>query len=240
MVAALAFVATAVSTVFAQATLVRWSQSRQPHQRAWAIALAQFAMAAAMLVVGSTTGWNQQVYRVFFLLGAVLNVPWLALGTVYLLAGTKWGQRIERGLWVLTGVAIGVLTSAPMHAELIRKDRVPDGKVVFGVFPRVLAAVGSSVGALVVLVGTVYSIVRFARNRSRTDSGISAGRMIGANLCIAVGTMILGSTGALKGVAGGKDQGFVLGLALGISVIYAGFVLAAPRNARRTTLPANV
>ena len=207
-----------------------------PHQRAWAIALAQFAVAAAMLVVGATTGWNRQVYRVFFLFGAVLNVPWLALGTVYLHAGAAWGKRIERGLWVMTGIAIGVLTSAPMHAELVHKDRVPDGKVVFGVFPRVLAAVGSSVGAIVVLGGAVYSIARFVRRRHDT----AAARLIAANICIALGTLILGSTGAFKGIAGGKDQGFVMGLAVGISVIYAGFVLATPRSSRRTTLPANV
>ena len=236
MTAAFAFLATAVSTVFAQATLVRWSKGRQDHQRAWAISLAQFALAAAMLVVGSTTGWNQQVYRVFYLFGAVLNVPWLALGTIYLLAGVKWGKRVERVLWLLSGVAIGVMTSAPMHASLIVKDRVPNGKEVFGLFPRLLAAIGSSLGALVVLIGAVYSIVRFVRNRSDRH----VGRMVAANSCIAIGTIVLGSTGALKGIAGGKDQAFAVGIAIGIGVIYAGFAVAAPRSSRRTTLPANV
>ena len=236
MVAGLAFMATAVSTAFAQATLVRWSKSRQPHQRAWAIALAQFALAAAMLVVGSTTGWNRQVYRVFYLLGAVLNVPWLALGTLYLLAGVTWGRRVERALWPLTGLAVGVMTAAPMHDEFISKTHIPNGKEVFGLFPRLLAAIGSSIGALVVLAGAIYSLVRYVRARTATH----AGRLVAANACIALGTMILGSTGAFKGIAGGKDQAFALGLAVGIAVIYAGFALATPRRSRRTTLPENV
>ncbi len=45
MVIALAFLATAVASLFAQATLVRYTASRRPHQLAWTIALAMFALA---------------------------------------------------------------------------------------------------------------------------------------------------------------------------------------------------
>ena len=88
MVAGLAFLATAVATVFAQATAVRWSRTRAPHQGAWTFALALFALASAALATGASTGWDG-TFRVFYLLGAVLNVPWLALGTVYLLLGRR-------------------------------------------------------------------------------------------------------------------------------------------------------
>ena len=52
MVAGLAFVATAVATLFAQATAVRWSRTEAPHQGAWTIALALFALASAALATG--------------------------------------------------------------------------------------------------------------------------------------------------------------------------------------------
>ncbi len=237
MVAGVAFVATAVSTLFAQATGVRWAQTKQPHQRAWTIALALFAMAAAMLAVGSTTGWTGPKYRAFYLLGAVVNVPWLGLGSVYLLAGVRWGRRVERALWPLTGMAVGVLCTAPLDVSKIDPNHIPNGKEVFGVFPRALAAAGSSLGALLVFVGAVWSIVHYARRRSVDHR---AARMLVANACIALGTAILGSTGAFKGVAGGKDEAFAIGVAVGISVIYAGFAVASSRSARRTTLPANV
>ncbi len=237
MVAGYAFIATAVSTMFAQATGVRWAQTKQPHQRAWTIALALFALGAAMLSVGVTTGWDGPKYRAFYLLGAIVNVPWLGLGSVYLLAGEAWGRRIERLLWPLTGLAVGVMCTAPLNAKAIDPLRVPNGKEAFGVFPRALAGAGSSLGALMVLAGAVMSIVRYARKR-REDP--RAATMLGANACIAFGTIILGSTGALKGIAGGQDGAFALGVALGISVIYAGFVIASPRNSRRTTLPVNV
>ena len=236
MVAGFAFIATAVSTLFAQATLVRWSQSRQPHQRAWTIALALFAMGSAMLAVGATTGWDGPKYRAFYALGAILNVPWLGLGSVYLLAGQRWGQVVERLLWPLSGLAVGVMCTAPLNVAAIDPTAIPNGHEVFGVFPRALAVAFSSVGALMVLVGALVSIFRFVRRRGTDER---APRMLVANACIAIGTLILGSTGTLKGVAGGKDQAFALGVAAGISVIYAGFAVAS-RNARRTTLPANV
>ena len=50
MVAGLAFFATAVATVFAQATGVRYSRTKAPHQGAWTFALALFALASAALI----------------------------------------------------------------------------------------------------------------------------------------------------------------------------------------------
>jgi hypothetical protein len=238
MVAALGFAATAIATMFAQATGVRFAKTRAPHQRAWTIALALFALGAAMLAMGAGTGWDRGTFRAFYLFGAVLDVPWLALGTIYLLGGTAWGARVERLLLVFSGLAIGALLSAPMHGTVPR-DAIPDGKSLFGVLPRVLAGVGSGLGAVVVFAGAAVSAVRFFRHRE----GANSPRLAWGNVLIALGTLILGSTGTLKGVAGGKDEAFALGLTVGIAVIYAGFAVASGvslRNARRSTLPAKV
>src|SRR5436190_913809 len=109
MVAGLAFVATAVATLFAQATAVRWSRSRAPHQGAWTIALALFALASAALATGASTGWDRGTFRAFYLLGAIVNVPWLALGTIYLLLGRHVGDRVRIAVVLFTGLGLGVL-----------------------------------------------------------------------------------------------------------------------------------
>jgi len=220
MVVGLAFLATAVATLFAQATLVRFTQDHRPQDRAWTIALALFALASAALATGVSTGWDNGTFRVFFLLGAVLSVPWLALGTVHLLARPAIGRRAERVLVFLSGLATGVLLAAPMHT--VHGTAIPVGKEVFGAFPRVLAAVGSGVAATVIIVGAVVSAVRFARARDVPGHG----RRALANVLIALGTLVLSSGGLIQGVAG-KDEAFVLTLAVGISVIYAGFLCAA-------------
>ncbi len=241
MVAGLAFVATAIATLFAQATAVRWSRSKAPHQGAWTFALALFALASAALATGASTGWDRGTFRAFYLLGAVLNVPWLALGTVYLLLGTKVGNRVRGALLVFTGVGVGVMLAAPMHGA-IAKTGIPVGKDHFGVLPRALAGAGSGLGATVVFVGAAWSAVRFARSR-RPGSG----RLAGGNGLIALGTLVLSSGGLLQGVVG-SDEAFALTLAIGIAVIYAGFAVASgarsasPAGAdssRRSSLPAN-
>ena len=148
---AMAFVATAVSTLFAQAMLVRFTRTRAPQYGAWAAALGMFALASAALVSGVSTGWDRGTFRFFYLFGAVLDVPWLALGTVYLLASPRFARATRSFLLVFSGFAAGVLLSAPM--DPVDGTAIPVGKDVFGALPRVLAAVGSGVAATVIIVG---------------------------------------------------------------------------------------
>src|SRR5215211_1338749 len=133
MVVALAFVATVVSSLFAQAMLVRYTRDRRPQDGAWALALAMFALASAALATGTSTGWDNGTFRAFYLLGAVVNVPWLAMGTVYLLASERIARRVLWGLVLFTGFAAGVLLSAPM--ESVHGTTIPVGKDVFGALP---------------------------------------------------------------------------------------------------------
>src|SRR5260370_35950674 len=121
MVAGLAFLATAVATLFAQATAVRYSRSKAPYQGAWTFALALFALASAALATAASTGWDPGTFRAFYLLGAVLNVPWLALGTIYLLGGRRISDRVRTGLVWFTGISIGVLLAAPIHGAILRE-----------------------------------------------------------------------------------------------------------------------
>ncbi len=238
MVVGLAFFATAVATLFFQTALVRATRDHRLQDRAWAIALGLTAVASAALATGTSTGWDNGTFRVFYLLGAVLSVPWLALGTVHLLARPAVGKRVEQGLIFVSGLAVGVLLAAPM--KTVHGTAIPVGKNTFDVFPRVLAAAGSGVGATVIILGALISAWRFGQDRA----AVGHARRALANLLIALGTITLSSGGILQGVAG-KDEAFVLSLAIGISVIYAGFLVAtsapAPSDgasSRRSTLPA--
>jgi len=230
MVTGLAFLATAVSTWFAQATLVRFTQRRRPHDLAWSISLACFAVASAALAVGAATGWDRGAFRVFYAFGAIINVPWLALGTLYLLAGPSIGRRVQWALVLLTGFALGVVLFSPMGGTW-PSTTIPVGKEIFEPMPRVLAAVSSGLGALVVFGGAAWSAGRFLRGRSRPGTRvapIAASRLAAANLLIALGTLVLSSGGTLQGIIG-HDEAFALSLAIGIVVIYAGFLVADRR-----------
>ena len=95
--AALAATATLVATAFAAAVLERWLVRRRPHELAWTISLLMFAAASAALWLAEAGGWSGPTFRAFYLFGAILNVPWLALGTVYLLAGRRLADGVAVG-----------------------------------------------------------------------------------------------------------------------------------------------
>jgi hypothetical protein len=222
MVTALAFVATGIASLFAEATFVRWLGRRSPHLAAWTVALALFALASAVLALGTSNGWDTATFRAFFLLGGVLNVPWLALGTVALLYGADVARKARWFLVFFTGLATGVVLSAPM--DRVHGTKIPVGKDVFDAFPRALAAAGSGVGAVVIFAGALWSARRYLRDRGEA-------RLAGANALIALGTLVLSGGGVLQGAVG-HDKAFAITLATGIAVVYSGFLVAEGRRVR--------
>lgn len=211
---ALATAAALVSLAFAMATFERWLGRRRRHDLAWSVALAQFSVASFALAAGASLGWSGPVFRVFYLFGAITNVLFLALGTVYLLGGPARGDRAAVGVGLFAAFAAGVLCAAPFTAPVPR-DVLPRGSEVFGPLPRALAALASSVGALVVIGGAAASAWRYRR-----------GPMLWANVLIAAGTLVTGASGLLNSVLGAMEA-FAVTLALGITIIFAGFLMAA-------------
>src|SRR5205085_3955847 len=79
-----------VAAVFAALLVRRNLGKRRPHEIAWAIALALFAGGSFAMFLGVVSGWSSADYRAYWLLGAVLNVPFLAMGELYLLIRSYW------------------------------------------------------------------------------------------------------------------------------------------------------
>ncbi len=240
MVSVWAAIAAVVATIFAQATSVRFHQRRAPHELAWTIALAMFALAAVALFLGDSTGWDNGTYRAFYLLGAILNVPWLAMGTIHLLAPSRIALRIRAGLIFVTGMAVGTMLASPIRGTLVA-GHIPQGRYHFDALPRILAGASSGTGALILFSGAVISGWRWKRRRGEAG----ATRLAYSNLLIATGTLVLSSGGLVKGwIAVDADEAFAMCTAIGISIVYSGFWAASARpparSARRNTLPAKV
>lgn len=235
--AALAASAALIATAFSLSALDRWLRRRQPHDGAWCTAMALFAAGSFALWWGTAAGWNGPVFRTFFLAGAVLNVAWLSLGTVYLLAGRRVGDPVARGLALASAFAAGVLVVTPMTGS-IDPDDLPRGRDVFGALPRILAATGSGVAALVIFIGAAWSVVRLLRGRSASlpsrgaRTALAPRRLVLANLLIAAGTVVLSLSGSLAGRLG-DDRAFVVTLLAGVTVLFAGFLAAGGGQSRQ-------
>jgi hypothetical protein len=179
---------------------------------AWSASFACYAVASLALALGVAGGWNGFVFRLIYAAGAVATVPVLAIGTVYLHYGRRTGDAVAAVTLILVAIGVGIVIGSPFtHALHVDAHAIPQGSKLFGAGPRVFAAVGSGLGATAVIVGSVYSALR--------------GRAALANTLIALGVAANGASGLLNSLVG-ETRGFVVMLAIGITLLFAGFLRA--------------
>ena len=230
----LAAFASLVALTFALVTADRWHRRRLAHHGAWAMAMALFFVGSFSLWWATATGWSSGVFRVFFTAGAVLNVAWLALGSVALLAGDRVARPLRTVLALLSAFAIGVMTVAPTTTPLVA-ETFPRARDHFGMLPRMLAAIGSGVPALVIIIGALWSMARLMSGRSPAIGGarraglVSARRLVVSNVLVALGTLVLSASGSLAGRLG-EERAFTVTLSIGVVVLFIGFLVPSARG----------
>jgi hypothetical protein len=205
-------ITTLVSGAFAVAVGLQYARKRRPSQLAWAIGLLLFAVAAFMGFLARSGGATDLEYRLFYLFGAITNVAWLALGTVFIVA-PRYGRAALAAVLALSAVAAYAVFASPVDIAVAvdTGKGYPDGSL-----PRILAAIGSGVGSLVLIGGALWSAWVFLRRRNQ-------GRRALANAVIAVGVFIVaaGGTVAFTGASGVLE----LTNLIGVSVMFVGFLL---------------
>ena len=207
------FITAVVSAVFGAAVALRYIRSRRTALLAWAIGLAMFAVAALAGGLAHSGEATATEYRLFYLFGAIVNVAWLALGTVTLVA-----PRFARAAWAIVAVLTVVSAYAVFTTDVNLRVALDTGKgFPDGSAPRLLAGIGSGIGALVLIAGALWSAWIFLRRRNN-------GRRALANVIIAVGVFIAaaGGTAAFTGASGILE----LTNLIGVSVMFVGFLLA--------------
>src|SRR5207247_1059029 len=96
-----------LSFVFAALVVDQWWQRRHSFQLVWAIGLLWYGIAAGTEFLGSAFGWSQPLYRAWYLFGALFVPPYLGLGTIYLLAKSRFGYFA--GVTVISGGGLSLL-----------------------------------------------------------------------------------------------------------------------------------
>lgn len=80
-----------LSFVFAVFLLDQWRERRKPYQLIWTLGMLMYGVSAGTEFLGGALGWSEPLYRAWYLTGAVWVAGWLGLGTMYLLAKTRFG-----------------------------------------------------------------------------------------------------------------------------------------------------
>jgi hypothetical protein len=92
-----------LALVFAVALLDQWRERRQTFQLVWAAGMLFFGVASGCEAIGAASGWNELLYRTWYLFGAIWTAGWLGLGTAFLLGRTRFGYTFAFCL-LLAGV----------------------------------------------------------------------------------------------------------------------------------------
>ena len=85
-----------------------------------------FGIASGCEALGAAGGWNEALYRTWYLTGAIWTAGWLGLGTAFLLGRTRFGYTFALCL-LLAGV-FTLLTERKFHyaGAGTAADPVPD------------------------------------------------------------------------------------------------------------------
>jgi hypothetical protein len=217
---ALALVAALAASLFAVDLWLDYRRRPRPHIAAYGIGMTMFAIATWAFFLGVTVGWTGPMYRVFYLFGAILNIPFLALGSMFLVVGKRSGHIMAIALGALTAISTTLTATVPF-ANPLPETGVPHDVFASGFGPRLFAIIGGAMGATILAVLSAVSIVRFWRkNRS----------IVWGNLLILGGTLAAASGGT--GLALGESSAFALSLLVAVTLIWAGYRVAS--GGRRT------
>lgn len=203
----------------------QWAQRRRMHQLMWTIGFVFYAIAAALETYAEYTGdWSPQLFRVYIVFAASL-VGFLGNGTLYLVAkNRRWGDAYFIFNCVMVAVFFyGTFTLDPADmarrlAELGSVTEISgDALGERGTYPRIMSIVFTIPGSLLLMFGSAWSIIKFARKPEFRYR-------VWANVLILAGTFMFAGAGAAARF--GWPHGRYLSHALGGLLLLAGFLMA--------------
>ena len=159
-----------LAAIFSVALLDQWRDRRHAYQAVWCLGMLFFAIGSACEAIAAASGWNETIYRAWYLTGAVWTAGWLGLGNAFLLGRTRFGYGFALCLF-LAGL-FTFLTPRRFPGQYPDVGITPlvyfvvAGGLAFSVatatyfqdwrWPRLaaLAVVGATVLSIVLMVGT--------------------------------------------------------------------------------------
>ena len=89
-----------LALALAIALIDQWRERRHAFQLIWAIGMLFYGIASGCEAIAAAGGWNEILYRTWYLTGAVWSAGWLGLGTAFLLGRTRFGYSFAFALFL--------------------------------------------------------------------------------------------------------------------------------------------
>lgn len=204
-----------VSLIFAIIVLDQFFARRKAHQLLWAIGLFMYAVSAFTEFYWNILGHNILIYRLWYLIGAILVAAYLGQGTIYLLMRRKAANIIMTVLGLATLYTIIRLFTVQVDISGLTK------LTGVGVLPTDVRAIVTPIfntfGTFALVGGALYSAWVFWRKR------ILPHRVVG-NILIALGGILPAVGGIHISTSSGDINLFFIMELLGVIIMCLGFL----------------
>ncbi len=212
----LPFTSFVVSIIFAVLVFRRYLQRRRPHLLLWGIGMVFYAIGSFSEAYFGAFGWNDLIFRLWYLFGALLVAAWLGQGSVYLLAKRKWANTFMAILLLASLYGAIRIFTAELDPSLMTSGEL-SGHAIITPGVRILTPFFNLYGTITLVGGAAYSAWIFWRKR------VLLHRAIG-NILIAVGALAPAFGGAFSRF--GLANALYIGELLGAVLMFAGFIRA--------------
>lgn len=205
---------TIVALFFAPVVYRRWKEKRSGlHLLWWSIGIALYGVGTFTEAWTTLFGWNEWVFRSWYIAGALLGGAPLAQGTVYLMLKKRTADILSVILVTFIVVAsVGVLLT-PINLDMVEAHRLT-GSIMQWQEVRLFSPFINTYAAVFLIGGAALSAWRFRKHAALRH------RFVG-NVYIAVGALLPG-IGGMATRMGHTEVLYVMEL-IGLLLIWTGY-----------------
>lgn len=210
----LPILSTIVAAAFTWTLYLRWRE--KPTARYllwWMIGVALYGLGTLTEALTTLFGWNESVFRTWYIAGALLGGAPLATGTAYLLLPRRVADRLAIALVTYVAIAAAFVLATPIVFDLVEDNRL-SGAVMAWTWVRLFSPLVNLYAVVFLIGGAILSAWRYWR------LGNASSRVLG-NVLIAFGAILPGIGGSFAR-AGVVEVLYVTEL-FGLLFIWAGF-----------------
>lgn len=208
-------VSTGIAIGFTRVLWRHWSRRRNARYLFW------WMFGVAMYGAGTFTeawttvfGWNEPVFRAWYITGALLGGVVLAQGTVYLLIDRALADRLTVAIFVYVTIASIFVVSTPVVAARVESHRL-SGDVMAWSWVRLFSPLLNTYALVFLVGGAVWSSMLYRRRRVGTQARATG------NALIAVGALLPGIGGGFA--RAGLVEVLYVGELIGLVLIWIGY-----------------
>ena len=190
----------------------------------WAIGVFTYGVGTTTEALTTLLGWNEPVFRAWYISGALLGGAPLAQGTVYLMMSKKTAHALTAILVSYVAIASVFVILSPINVDLIETYRL-SGRVLAWSWVRLFSPFVNLYAVVFLIGGAILSALRYARDPATRHRAY-------ANVLIATGAILPGIGGTATRM-GYVEVLYVTEL-VGLILTWAGYRLSVRPNQVRT------